>query len=987
MTTANCNRLTEGGRIDRGAPIQFTFNGKSYTGYKGDTLASALLANNVTLTARSFKYHRPRGIVGAWVEEPASIVELESNEQSGNQPITTVKLKQGLSAKSVNCWPSPNFDLLSVNQLFSRLLPAAFYYKTFKWPHWHWFEPAIRRAAGLAGAPALPQSKDHYESRYAHCDVLVVGAGPAGLVSALCAARAGARVMLVDDGYEVGGTLLRTRCELNGRPAPHWVDSVMAELSSCENVTVLMNATAWGYREQNLVLVTEHNPQPVSVFKRTWRVRAKHVVVATGAIERHLPFTDNDRPGVMLCSAVSTYVNQYAVKPGQQMVIFGNNSSIYQAAADFVQADINIVAIVDSRDQVPDDERALVPDSEILVAHEVQRTHGKKHITGVSVRERNDHESNDHSVRQIDCDLLCVSGGWSPAVHLFSQSRGTIEFDNKLAAFVPDKTEQATSCIGAAAGAFSLSAIIEDSVNKTQRLLDELGFTPVDYTLPDTPSESPYRISPLWFIEQDKPNEKSFVDLQNDVTVNDVHLAIREGFGAIEHMKRYTTTGMGIDQGRTGNINAIGIVANHTGTTIEDIGTTTFRSPFVPIEFGAISGLREESVFLPYRHTPVTQWNKDNGAVMYEAGARWRRPGYYPQGNESFQQSVNREAAAVRNGVAVYDGSPLGKFEIKGPDALNLIEILYTNSFADLQYQCGRYGLMLSEDGLIIDDGVTFKLGENHYLMSTSTGHADEVYRHMEHFLQIERPHWKANITVVTSQWANATLCGPKARDVMLALGCDIDLSSPAFPFMSIRCGHVAGLEARVCRVSFTGELSYEINVASRDLPALWERIIAVGAAFDLIPIGSEANHVLRVEKGFLSLGHEVDGTTDPIDLGIGWVLSKNKNDFIGKRALQIRRERQGSHRELVGLLTEDPNQMIPEGAPLTPMGEKKPTEGLVTASVWSVVNNRVVSLALLTDGRSRMDETVFVRLKDEVIKATVTAPCFHDSAGKLLRS
>jgi len=803
--------------------------------------------------------------------------------------------------------------------------------------------------------------------------------------------------MLVDDGYEVGGSLLRTRCELDGRPALDWVDSVIAELATCDSVTVLKNATAWGYREHNLVLVTEHNPQPESVYKRTWRVRAKHVVVATGAIERHLPFTDNDRPGVMLCSAVSTYVNQYAVVPGQQMVIFGNNSSIYQAAADFAQANINIVAIVDSRDHVPDDERALVSNIKILVAHEVQKTHGKKHLTGVSVRlrnidqgndsQRNNRHSDDHSIRQIDCDCLCVSGGWSPAVHLFSQARGTIRFDKTLAAFVPDKAEQATSCIGAAAGVFTLSAIIKDSVNKTQRTLDELGYKPIVHTLPETQPDVPYRISPLWFVEQNNAGEKSFVDLQNDVTVNDVHLAIREGFGAIEHMKRYTTTGMGIDQGRTGNINAIGIVASHTGTAIEELGTTTFRSPFVPIEFGAINGLREESVFLPYRHTPVTQWNKDNGAVMYESGARWRRPGYYPQGNESFQQSVNREAAAVRQGAAVYDGSPLGKFEIKGPDALNLIEILYTNSFSSLQLRCGRYGLMLSEDGLIIDDGVTFKLAENHYLMSTSTGHADAVYRHMEHFLQIERPHWKVNITAVTSQWANATLCGPKARDVMHALGCEIDLSPTAFPFMSIRCGRVAGITARVCRVSFTGELSYEINVASRDLLALWESIISVGAEFDLIPIGSEANHVLRVEKGFLSLGHEVDGTTDPIDLGIGWVLSKNKNDFIGKRAVAIRRERNGPRRELVGLLTEDPNRMIPEGAPLTPLGEKKPTEGLVTASVWSVVNDRVVSLALLQDGRNRMDETVFVRLKDEVIKATVTAPCFHDPAGKLLRS
>jgi len=978
----NSNRLQQGGRIDRSVPVQFNFNGKDYKGYKGDTLASALLANGITLTARSFKYHRPRGIVGSWIEEPCSFVELLGDDQSANQPITTVTLKEGLVAKSVNCWPTPAFDVLSVNQLFSRLLPAAFYYKTFKWPDWHWFEPSIRRAAGLAKVPQLPQTTDIYENRFAHCDVLVVGAGPAGLMSALCAARSGVRVILVDDRSEAGGSLLNTRHKVDGQLAPAWIASVINELSSNESVTVLQNATAWGYREHNLVLITEHEPELESISKRSWRVRAKCVVVATGAIERNLVFTNNDRPGVMLCSAVSNYVNQYAVRPGQQLVVFTNNSSTYQTTAELLAAGLSIVAIVDSRSRVSEDERALVTGVEILVAHEIVKAHGRARIHAVTVRAK-----TGESTKKIECDLLCVSGGWSPAVHLYSQARGRLIFDDNLAALVPDNQTKSTICMGAAAGVFNLPDIISSCVHKTCDLLygltgQQLGQLPLSST-----SDLPFDISPLWFVEQTKHSDKAFVDLQNDVTVSDIQLSIREGFGAVEHVKRYTTAGMGLDQGRTGNVNTMGVIASQTNASMDEVGATTFRAPFIPIEFGAIGGLREESALLPYRHTPVTLWNQNNGACMYESGARWQRPGYYPLAGETFQESVNREASAVRNAVAVYDGSPLGKFDIKGPDAEKLLNLLYTNSFSELDDGSGRYGIMLTDDGLILDDGIAFRLAENHYLMSTSTGNADTVYRHMEHLLQIQRPEWSVNITPVTSQWCNATVCGPLARDVMTALKCSIDLSPQAFPFMSIRSGTVAELAVRVCRVSFTGELSYEINIAARDFLTLWERIISAGKPFGLIPIGSEANHVLRAEKGFLSLGHEADGTTDPIDLGMGWILSTKKPDFLGKRAIQIRRKLDKPRRELVGLLTDNPGQMIPEGAPLTPNAETRPSEGLVTASVWSVVNQRVVSLALLNDGRNRLGETVYIRVKKVVIKATVTNPCFYDPTGNVLRS
>lgn len=982
MMSDNPNRLPSGGSIDRSKPIPFRFNGRRYLGYDGDTLASALIANGVSLAARSFKYHRPRGIVGAGVEEPCCLVELSGPDASGNQPITLVRLKPGLEARSVNCWPSPEFDIMAVNNFVSRLLPAAFYYKTFMWPNWHLFEPFIRRAAGLAAAPGERPESGRYETRNEHCDVLVVGAGPAGLAAALTAARGGARVVLADDGLEPGGSLLGQTHTIGGQSGPEWVRHVVAELDGMATVTRLRDAVVWAYREHNLVVVTERTPEINGVFQRTRRIRAKQVIVATGAIERTLVFADNDRPGIMLASAARTYVNRFAARPGRRAVIFTNNNSAYQCAADLRTAGVDIAAIIDCRSEIDAAMRTLAGETEILTGSVVTRASGTRRVTGVVVR-----SGTGDAGRRIDCDLICLSGGWSPTVHLFSQSRGTLRYEEAVAAFVPDRPAQACACAGAANGRFVLADALSDGVEMAGKVLSALGMSAPDVDFGSAGFEPEYGIEPLWHVEQDSPTAKSFVDYQNDVTLNDVHLAMREGFGAVEHVKRYTTAGMGIDQGKTGNINVVGAIAMQSGVAMQDIGTTTFRSPFVPIEFGAIGGLREDSVVLPYRHSPITRWNMDHGAEMYEAGARWRRPGYYPKPGESFQETVNRESLAVRTNVAVYDGSPLGKYEIRGRDAARFIDMLYTNAFSSLKTGMGRYGLMLSEDGMILDDGVSFKLGDGHYLMSTSTGHADDVNRHMEHFLQVERPDWDVKITPVTSQWANATLCGPKARDVLEALGTDIDLSPDAFPFMAFRDGQVAGFDARVCRVSFTGELSFEINVKPRHALELWEKVLSVGQPFGLEPVGSEANHVLRVEKGFLSLGHEVDGTIDAHDLGMSWIISKKKPDFIGKRSVEIRREPGGKRRELVGLLIDDPNRLVTEGAPITPEGRREKTEGLVTACVWSVVQERAIALALLVDGRNRIGQKAHIRLKDEIVTAEICAPCFHDPDGALLRS
>ncbi|PUB12052.1 sarcosine oxidase subunit alpha family protein [Yoonia sediminilitoris] len=967
-------RLDRGGRIDRSRPLTFTFNGKGYSGYEGDTLASALLANDVRLTARSFKYHRPRGIVGAGVEEPSTLVELMNADASGNQPATTVTLSEGLVAKSVNCWPSPGFDIGAVNQLAARFIPAGFYYKTFKWPNWHLYEPAIRKAAGLSAAPSEPPAAGQFEARYGHCDLLIAGSGPSGLMAALTSARAGLRVIIADEGCEAGGALLSRKLTIGGAPAMDWVAEVVAELVAMPNVTHLQNATVWGYREHNYLMVTERSPDNPSLLERTWRVRACHVITATGAIERGLVFGNNDRPGVMLASAVQTYVNRYGVVPGKRPVIFTNNNSAYAVAADLVAAGITIVAIIDSRDSVPEEARALVPGVEVMAGKVVTEARGGRRLRGVVVAGK-----TGGSARRLSCDLLTITGGWNPTVHLWSQSRSSLRYDETLSTFLPDTPAQAVSAVGAADGALALQQALRSGAEAVARLTDT--------ELPEIPHapDLPYAIEPIWRVETARG--KSFLDLQNDVTVDDVHLALREGYSNVEHVKRYTTGGMGIDQGKTGNINIIGTVALAQGVTIDAVGTTTFRAPYTPVSFGAIGGLREETVALPYRHTPITDWNLAQGAFMYESGARWRRPGYFPKGGEGLQEATNRECRAVRFGVGVYDGSPLGTFELKGRDVGRFLDYLYSNVMSSLKPGNGRYGLMLSDDGLIIDDGVCFRLDDHRWIVSTSTGHADAINGHMEEMLQTRFPEWNVFITAVTSQWNNATICGPKAREVMEALGTDIDLSPDAFPFMSLRDGTVAGLPVRLVRVSFTGELSYEVNVAPRHMRDLWAKVMEAGQPFGILPVGSEASHVLRVEKGFLSLGHEVDGTVDAYDLGMGWSMSKKKPDYLGKRAVHIRRETGGVRRELVGVISKSDRQ-IPEGAPLTPGGRKEKTEGFVTACVWSVVHDRWVGLALLEGGHSRHGETAHVRLKGgEVIPVRVTVPCHYDHDGEKLRS
>jgi sarcosine oxidase, subunit alpha len=974
------SRLSSGGRIDRLRPLGFTFDGMKLGGFAGDTLASALLANDVMIVGRSFKLHRPRGLFGAGFEDPSSMVERRGPRPAANQLATTLPLEDGAVYRSVSTWPNARHDVGAVAQLFSRLLPAGFYYKTFMWPTWHLFEPFIRGAAGLGRVPGQDAWEPVSESRFGDCDLLVIGAGPAGLGAALAAGRTGARVILVDDGTSPGGQLVS-----DGGDSDDWVGRSIAELTSLQNVRMLAASTAWGYHEHNLITVLERNPADAPDLDfRNWKIRARQVVVAAGAFERPIPFADNDRPGIMLASAVRTWLGRFGVRPGQQAVVFTNNDSACSTALGLAAVGTT-VTVVDVRPEANPRVREVLKQVGVALLNGsmVCKAYGSKRVEAVDVI------GADGKTTRLPCDLVAVSGGWNPAFHLASQTRETRSiWHDDLATFVASHGETRFRLAGAARGEFEPMACVQDGVRAATEALQSLDMSTPDIATPELHELFIARtVQPLWFVPPRRKHEKVFVDLSGDVTTADLGLALREGFDSIELVKRYTTAGMGVDQGKSGNVNVIGIVGALTGNATQNVGTTTFRPPFVPVEFGAIAGARHKARLYPWRHTPLTDWHIQQGAVMYEVGLRWQRPGFYPKAGENWQAAASREALAVRNAVGVYDGTPLGKFQLKGPDVPALLDLLYISDFGKLAPRRGKYGVMMSDDGLIMDDGVVFRLNDTQWLLHSSTGAADRVHLHIEQILQIHRPHWRVSMIPVTSQWANATVCGPMAREVLAAMGPDFDISREALPFMGMAEGMIGDIPVRVFRVSWTGEASFELNTPARYAPALWEKVMAAGARFGIAPVGSEANHILRVEAGYLSTGHEVDGTSDAYDLGFGPLVSKTKPDFLGKRSMELRRKADPERFELVGFLPVEPSRMVPEGAPVTPGGDKADQEGFVSACVMSVALGRPVALGLLHKGRSRMGQRVHARVRDEIIPMTVVAPVFHDADRSRVKS
>ncbi len=997
-------RAPSTGRINRSKPVTFTFDGKRYQGFEGDTIASALLANNVHLVGRSFKYHRPRGIMASGSEEANALVRVGKGAYAEpNLRATQVEIYDGLYAESQNRFPSLKVDVGAVNSLLSRFFPAGFYYKTFMWPAslWMTYEHVIRNAAGLGRVADDPNDPDRYEHTHAHCEVLIAGGGAAGLMAALQAAKSGARVILADEQNELGGWLLgESDVMIDNKPADSWIAAQVAALSAMDNVTLLPRTTVFGYGDHNFITmcerVTDHmGTRPAHLPRqRLWKIRATEVILATGAHERPLVFSGNDLPGVMLSGAGRTYANRFGALPGRRVIITTNNDDAYRTAIALQKQGVMVRSIADIRanPKGPLISAAKEAGIEVLAGHAVTVAAGNLRVGRVEICPVNaDASSVTGEALHRDCDLVLMSGGLSPAVHLHSQARGKLKWDEKTLCFRPSTYHEREQSAGAANGTFDIAKLLAEAVKVASKALTRQGLSAEDVSVPES-SAPKQSFAPIaaWKIANGLPagqGDKAFVDFQNDVTGSDIQLAVREGYHSVEHVKRYTTNGMATDQGKTSNINALGILANSLQNEIPNVGTTTFRMPYTPTSIGAIAGRDIKGLFDPVRRTRMDSWHQQAGATFEHVG-QWMRAWYYPQAGESMEDAVNREVVAARTTAGLLDASTLGKIDIRGKDAAEFLNRVYTNAWLKLGIGRCRYGLMLKDDGMVMDDGVTTRLGENHFHMTTTTGGAAGVLDWLEEWHQTEWPELEVYMTSVTEQWSVATLSGPLARQILSEAGCDTDLSDGAFPFMSMKESHVAGIPARLFRISFTGELSYEINVPARYGLALWTALMKAGKPHGITPYGTEAMHVLRAEKGFIIVGQETDGTVTSTDLGMQWIVSAKKPDFIGKRALERKSMASTDRKQLVGLVTKDPKKVIPEGAhavldptepaPMTMLGQ-------VTSSYWSPNLNHSIAMGLLKNGHALKGQTVYFPMLDgqEPIEATITDTVFYDPKGE----
>jgi len=1002
------NRLSKGGRINRNQPLTFTFNGESYQGFSGDTLAAALLANGVDVVGRSFKYSRPRGIVAAGSEEPNAVLQIGASEatQIPNVRATQQALYSGLVANSVNGWPSVTNDLMGIlGKVGGGMMAPGFYYKTFMYPQnlWLTYEKYIRKAAGLGRAPK-ENDPDSYDYLNQHCDVLVVGGGAAGLAAALAAGRSGARVILADEQEEFGGHLLDCRESLDGKPAADWVAKAIAELQKMPEVTLLPRSTVHGYHDHNFLTIHERRTDHLGdaapmgplgqrvVRQRLHRVRAKRLVLAAGAHERPLVYGNNDVPGNMLAGAVSTYVRRYGVAPGKQLVLSTTNDYAYRVALDCLEAGIKVVAIADARSNPKGAwvEEARTKGLRVLTSSAVIEVRGSKRVSAARVAAI---DPQAHKVTSpgewLECDLVASSGGYSPVVHLASHLGGKPIWREDILGFVPGEGFQARVCAGAMNGVFALGDVLADGFEAGVKAATEAGFKPVASELPKVFNHHEEPSIALFQVPHEKPTArapKQFVDLQNDVTAAGIELATREGFESVEHVKRYTALGFGTDQGKLGNINGLAIAARSLGISIPQMGTTMFRPNYTPVTFGAVAGRNCGALFDPVRYTALHSFHLKAGAEFEDVG-QWKRPWYYPTRGEDMQAAVGRECKAVRDSVGILDASTLGKIDIQGPDAREFLNRIYTNAWSKLDVGKARYGLMCKEDGMVFDDGVTACLAENHFVMTTTTGGAAGVMQWLEIYHQTEWPELKVYFTSVTDHWATMTLSGPNSRKLLAEVS-DIDLGKDAFPFMAWKEGIVGGVPARVFRISFTGELSYEVNVQADYAMGVLEKIIEAGKQYNLTPYGTETMHVLRAEKGFIIVGQETDGSVTPDDLNMGWCVGRTKPfSWIGWRGMNREDCVKENRKQLVGLKPVDSTSVLPEGAQLVfdakqaiPMS----MVGHVTSSYYSTSMGFSFALALVKGGLTRMGEKVFAPLADgTLIEAEIVSSVFFDPKGE----
>ncbi len=977
-------RNATGGRVDRGQPLRFTFNGQVLSGFRGDTLASALLAHGVHLTGRSFKYHRPRGILSCGPEEPNALVTLHRDgaRTTPNLRATQVELYQDLAAVSQNHWPTLSRDVGRINDWLSPLFPAGFYYKTFMWPRAAWkqlYEPAIRRAAGLGHAPTLPDP-DRYSQRYAHCETLVIGGGPAGIAAALRAVQAGGRVILCDECAEFGGSLLRESAVIDGMASGAWLAQALADLAH-HGVLLLNRTTAFGYFPHNFLglnqRLTDHLDDPSGRSReRLWQIRAAKVILATGAIERPLIFPGNDRPGIMLAGAAQAYLHRFGVRVGERVVIVTCTDDAYQSALDLHAAGVSVGAIADLRPQADGELPQLARRMGLSVRTHatVLGTSGNLRVTAVALGKLQGGKVVPGET--LTCDTVLMSGGYTPSVHLFSQSRGKLSWDADLQAFLPETAAENCVCVGACRGIYDLADALSDGAAAA----GAGAWRPA--------VEAAARRRACWLGElppaANPSRAKAFVDWQHDVTTQDLGLATREGFHSIEHVKRYTTSGMATDQGKTSNLNALAVVSRRLEKSIPDIGLTTFRMPYTPVTFGSMAGISRGDLFDPVRMTPIHPWAQQRGAVFENVGT-WKRARYFPRAGEDMHAAVARECLAVRSRCGLFDASTLGKIEVVGPDAAEFMNRLYINSWNGLAVGRARYGILLREDGFIFDDGVVARTAADRFHVTTTTGGAPRVLAMMEDYRQTEWPSLKVWLTSTTEQWAVIALQGPRSREILAGLVEGMDISRSAWPHMAVGRGRICGVPLLLMRVSFTGELGFEINVPAEHGLAVWQAVYAAGAPHGLTEYGTQTMHVLRAEKGYIIVGQDTDGTVTPQDAGLTWAIGKNKEDFVGKRSLQRASMKDPMRKQLVGLRSLDGRTLLQEGAQVAEFPQHKPGEpllGHVTSAYRSSVLAAPIALALIRGGRARTGQRLFVPMPESDVVVEVTSPVFYDPEG-----
>jgi sarcosine oxidase subunit alpha len=995
-------RLAGVGSIDRSRPLTFTFDGLLYQGYSGDTLASALIANGVHLVGRSFKYHRPRGILSAGAEEPNALVTVTRGpgRVTPNVRATQIELIESLSATSQNRWPSLTFDLGAVNDLLSPLFGAGFYYKTFMGPNllgknWAWtrvYEPMIRRAAGLGLAPREPDP-DRYTRTFDHCDVLIIGAGPAGLAAALAASQSGARVVVCDENPALGGSLLAEgEAEIDGKSAGQWLDDALAALRSAPNVRLMLRTQAFGYYAQNFVGLNERIAEadliadPDLPRERLWQMRAREVVLATGAIERPLVFANNDRPAAMLADSARRYARQYGAKVGAHVVVATTHDSAYRAALDLKKAGVGVALIADLRPEArgPLADSARAAGIEVIAGAAILGIDGRLRVNAVRIK----HSGGEGKVA---CDALLMSGGWTPSVHLFSQSRGKLVFDEVLQLFKPGASAQRERSAGACNATFDLAGALAEGDAAGRAAATAAGFAAPGmrtYAVSEgLPASGAAHVQPP-AIDTDR-RARAFVDFQNDVCAKDVSLAVQEGMRSIEHIKRYTTTGMATDQGKLSNMNTLGVAAAELNKPIPEVGLTTFRPPYTPVTFGAFAGPARGDLFDPIRRTPIHEWAAENGAAFEDVGL-WKRAWYFPKSSESMHDAVARECRTTRASVGLFDATTLGKIEVVGPDAAIFLERLYANAFQKLEVGRCRYGLMLSEAGFLMDDGVIARLKTDRFHVTTTTGGAPRVLAHMEDYLQTEFPDLRVWLTSTTEQWATIAVQGPRARETIAPLMEGVDLSNEAMPHMSLREARISGVPTRLMRVSFTGEPGYEINVPSHFGRPVWEAVWREVQKHGGCAYGTEAMHVMRAEKGYVIVGQETDGTVTLADLGLDWAIGKTKKDFVGKRSLTRPDMLAANRKQLVGLLTDNSAIALEEGAQVTESANPaigSSALGHVTSSYRSDAVGRPIALALVAAGRSRIGAKLHVPMPGGAVSVTVVSPVFYDKEGARLNA